>query len=613
MAHISLPRMSRKDHIRNIAIIAHVDHGKTTLVDQLFKQSGTFRENEQVVERAMDSMDQEMERGITITAKSTSVNYEGKTINIIDTPGHADFGGEVERVLNMADGVLLLVDSVEGTMPQTRYVLGKALAHNLNPIVVVNKVDRANARIDEVINMTFDLFVELGASDEQCDFPVVFASALEGRASVTDHGGGTDLNPLFETIIEKVPAPEVEEGAARLMITSLGYDDFLGKLIVGKLKSGSLKQGSEVKVFTAEGVKKGFRVTKILKRIGLKDEEIDVFESGDIATVAGVIATIGDTVADLEVTEPFQRIEIDPPTLSMTFGVNDSPFAGKEGKYVTSRHLRERLLKEIEHNVSLKVEDTDSPERFKVSGRGEMHLSVLIESMRREGYELQVSQPEVIFVRDENDNLTEPLEQLFVEVPQDCSGTVIESLNKRKGEMQNMNPIGDRVEIEFHIPSRGLLGYRGQFLTETRGEGIMNSLFLEYAPYKGDINRRHKGSIISSVTGEAVAYAIFNLQPRGAFFIAPQTACYEGMVIGEHAKENDIEVNIMKGKKLTNVRASGTDDAIKLVPPRQLTIESILEFMAEDELMEVTPKSLRLRKKFLTENQRKAAGRRKKG
>jgi len=605
--------MSTKENIRNIAIIAHVDHGKTTLVDQLFKQSGTFRANEKVSERAMDSMDQEMERGITITAKSTSVNYEGRIINIIDTPGHADFGGEVERVLNMADGVLLLVDSVEGTMPQTRYVLSKALGHGLRPIVVINKVDRPHARVDEVINMTFDLFVELGATDEQCDFPVVYCSALEGRASRTDIKGGTDLKPLFETIIEKVPAPEIEEGLPRMLVTSLGYDDFLGKLVVGKLKSGSLKQGSEVKVFTADGVKKGFRISKILKRIGLKDEEIEVFEAGDIATIAGVQATIGDTIAAPEVTECFKRIEIDPPTLSMTFGVNDSPFAGKEGKFVTSRHLRERLMKEVEHNVSLKVAETDSPERFKVSGRGELHLSVLIESMRREGYELQVSQPEVILHRDENDVVVEPIEQLFVEVPQDASGTVIESLNKRKGEMQNMTPVGDRVEIEFHIPSRGLLGYRGQFLTETRGEGIMNSLFLEYAPFKGVIVRRNKGSIISVVNGDAVAFAISNLQARGVFFISPGTSCYEGMVIGEHAKENDIEVNIIKGKKLTNMRASGNDEAIKLIPPRQLTIESILEFMGNDELMEVTPKSLRLRKKYLTETDRKAASRRKNG
>ncbi len=603
--------MSTKEHIRNIAIIAHVDHGKTTLVDQLFRQSGTFRENEQVVERAMDSMDQEMERGITITAKSTSVSYEGKTINIIDTPGHADFGGEVERVLNMADGVLLLVDSVEGTMPQTRYVLGKALSHGLNPIVVVNKVDRANARVDEVINMTFDLFVELGANDEQCDFPVVFASALEGRASVTDQQGGTDLVPLFETIVEKVPSPEVEEGEPRLMVTSLGYDDFLGVLIVGKLKSGSLKQGDDVKVFTQEGEKKGFRVTKILKRIGLKDEEIETFESGDIATIAGVKATIGDTISSLAVTEPFERIEIDPPTLTMTFGINDSPFAGQEGKFVTSRHLRERLMKEIEYNVSLRVEDTESPERFKVSGRGELHLSVLMETMRREGYELQVSQPEVILLRDDDDKVTEPIEQLFVEVPEDCSGTVIESLSKRKGEMQNMTPVGDRVEIEFYIPSRGLLGYRGQFLTETRGEGIMNSLFYKYDLHKGEITRRSKGSLISSVQGDAVAYAIFNLQPRGVFFISPQTPCYEGMVVGEHAKENDIEVNITKGKKLSNVRSSGTDEAIRITPPRQMTLESILEFMGSDELMEVTPTSLRLRKKHLTENERKAASRRK--
>lgn len=595
--------------IRNIAIIAHVDHGKTTLVDQLFRQSGTFRENEAVTERAMDSMDQEQERGITITAKSTSVSYEGTTINIIDTPGHADFGGEVERVLNMADGVLLLVDSVEGTMPQTRYVLGKALSHGLNPIVVVNKVDRENARIDDVINMTFDLFVELGANDDQCDFPVVYCSALQGRASTTDPAGGTDLDPLFETILEKVPSPVVEDGEPRMVVTNLGYDDFLGKLVIGRLRSGELKTGSEVKVFSADGEKKGFRITKVFKRQGLKDQDIESFVAGDIATLAGIQATIGDTVASPEAGEALERIEVDPPTLSMNFLVNDSPFAGKEGKFVTSRNLRERLYKEVEHNVSLRVEDTESAEVFKVSGRGELHLSVLIESMRREGYELQVSQPEVIFQKDESGKTSEPYEQVFVEVPSDCSGTVIDSLNRRKGEMQNMNPVGDRVEIEFIIPSRGLLGYRGQFLTETRGEGILNSLFHGYDEFKGEISRRNKGSIISAVTGDAVAYAIFNLQARGSFFIEPGTPCYEGMVVGEHAKDTDIEVNVIKGKKLTNMRSSGADEAIKLIPPRKHTIETLLEFMGGDELMEVTPSSLRLRKKHLTETGRRAASR----
>jgi GTP-binding protein len=601
--------MSSTNTIRNVAIIAHVDHGKTTLVDQLFRQSGTFRENENVSERAMDSMDQEQERGITITAKSTSVLYEDTLINIIDTPGHADFGGEVERVLNMADGVLLLVDSVEGTMPQTRFVLGKALAHGLNPIVVVNKVDRPHARVDEVVNMTFDLFVELGANDEQCDFPVVYASALEGRASTEDVLGGTDLNPLFQTIIDNVPAPDVEEGDdVRMLVTSLGYDDFLGKLLIGRLLSGKLKTGSEVKAFTAEGEKKGFRVTKILKRMGLRDQEMEEFVAGDIATLSGIQATIGDTIASLDVTEALPRIEVDPPTLSMNFLVNDSPFAGKEGKYVTSRNIRERLYKEVEHNVSLRVEDTESAEVFKVSGRGELHLSVLIETMRREGYELQVSQPEVIF-QEEDGKTLEPYEQVFVEVPQDCSGAVIDSLNRRKGEMQNMNPVGERVSVEFIIPSRGLLGYRGQFLTETRGEGILNSLFHDYGPHKGEISRRNKGSIISTVTGDAVAFAIFNLQARGVFFIGPGTPCYEGMVVGEHAKDTDLEVNVIKGKKLTNMRSSGADEAIKLSPPRKQTIETILEFMGSDELMEVTPESLRIRKKHLTESGRRAAGR----
>ena len=603
--------MTQAEKIRNIAIIAHVDHGKTTLVDQMFKHSGTFRENEQVDERAMDSDDQEKERGITITAKNTSVQYQDTLINIIDTPGHADFGGEVERVLNMADGVLLLIDSVEGTMPQTRYVLGKALEHNLNPIVVINKVDRENARIDTVIDMTFDLFVELGANDKQCDFPIVYASALEGRASITDTQGGTDLAPLFDTIIEKVPAPIIDDtDLARLLVTNLGYDDFLGKLVIGRLQGGTLKSGNEIKVFTEEGEKKGYRVTKILKRYGMKDEPIDTLVAGDIATIAGISeVTIGDTLASLEVSEPLGRISIDPPTLSMTFSVNDSPFAGLEGKFVTSRNLRDRLFKEIEHNVSLQVEETDSAEKFKVSGRGELHLSVLIETMRREGYELQVSMPEVIMQRNDDDQLEEPYEQVFLEVPDDCSGTVIESLNRRKGEMQQMTPLGSRVELEFNIPSRGLLGYRSQFLTETKGEGTLNSLFSGYGPHKGEFKRRLRGSIISGSTGEAVAYAIFNLQPRGSFFITPGVKCYQGMIIGEHAKENDLDVNISKNKKLTNVRASGNDEAIKLITPKQLTIENILEFIAEDELMEVTPESLRIRKKHLTETERKTANR----
>jgi GTP-binding protein len=607
--------MIQPDKIRNIAIIAHVDHGKTTLVDQMFKYSGTFRDNEQIDERAMDSNDQERERGITITAKSTSVQYKDTLINIIDTPGHADFGGEVERILNMADGVLLLVDSVEGTMPQTRYVLGKALGHGLNPIVVINKVDRPNARVDAVIDMTFDLFVDLGANDVQCDFPVVYASALEGRASVTDILGGTDLEPLFQTIIEKVPAPIVEESkSARLLVTNLGYDDFLGKLVIGRLLSGSLTPGTEVKVFAENEERKGYRVSKILKRYGMKDEPIDSFDAGDIATIAGISeVTIGDTVATLDATEALERIDIDPPTLTMTFSVNDSPFAGTEGKFVTSRNLRERLYKEIEHNVSLKVEDTDSAEKFKVSGRGELHLSVLIETMRREGYELQVSMPEVIMIKNEDGKVEEPFEQVFVEVPTESSGTVIDSLNRRKGEMQQMTPVGSRVEIEFLIPSRGLLGYRSQFLTETKGEGTINSLFSGYGPFKGEIKRRLRGSIICANAGESVAYAIFNLQQRGEFFISPGVKCYEGMIIGEHGKENDLEVNISKNKKLTNVRASGTDEAIKLITPRQQTIESILEFVAEDELMEVTPKTLRIRKKHLTETGRKSANRSSRG
>lgn len=600
--------MNKSKQIRNIAIIAHVDHGKTTLVDQMFRQSGTFRENEVVKERVMDSGDQERERGITITAKNTSVEVDDILINIIDTPGHADFGGEVERVLNMADGVLLLIDAVEGTMPQTRYVLGKALGLKLNPIVVINKVDRSGARVDEVVDMTFDLFVEMGANDEQCDFPLVYCSALEGRASQTDQMGGEDLKPLFDCILKHVPEPKVEiNEPARMLVTSLGFDDYLGKLSIGRLMSGTLKTGDFVQVFRKDKIDKNIRISKILKRFGLKDIELENCQAGDIVTLAGISnVTIGDTIAALEVTEPLARIEVDPPTLSMTFSVNDSPFAGKEGKFVTSRNLRERLYKETEHNVSLKVEDTETPEQFRVSGRGELHLSVLIESMRREGYELQVSQPQVIIKKGESGERLEPMEDIYIEVPTDASGTVIEKLNIRKGEMQDMKPVGDRIQIHFLVPSRGLLGFRSVFMTDTRGEGILNSLFSGYAAYRGDIPGRTRGSIISGVTGEAVPYAIFNLQARGTFFIPPGMSVYEGMVVGENARENDLEVNITKGKKLTNVRASGTDEAVRIVPHRKMTIESYMEFMAEDELLEITPATLRLRKRFLTENLRKS-------
>lgn len=587
-------------NLRNVAIIAHVDHGKTTLVDQLFRQSGTFRDNEQVEERVMDSMDQERERGITITAKNTAVEYEGVHINIIDTPGHADFGGEVERVLNMADGVLLLVDAVEGAMPQTRFVLKKALACGLSPIVVLNKVDRPAARHDVVINETFELFVELGATDEQCEFPVVYASALEGRASLDDPKGGTDLKPLFKTIIEHVPEPFTEDNQpARMVVTSLGYDDYLGRLVVGKLRSGSLKVGQPVKVFAKEKTKENFKVTRIMKRIGMRMTEVPDLRAGDIATLAGIDATIGDTIADPGVQDPLPRIEVDPPTLSMHFLVNDSPLAGTEGKFVTSRHLRERLFKEAEHNVSLRVAETDSAEIFSVAGRGELHLSVLIESMRREGFEFQVSQPVVILKTDEEGRKTEPYERVHIEVPNECSGAVIDALNQRKGEMLSMLPEGEMTLLEYIIPSRGLLGYHSQFLTDTRGEGTLYAVFDSYGPFKGDITRRSRGAILSNIKGDAVAYAIFSLQPRGVFFIAPGTKVYPGMILGEHAREDDLEVNICREKKLTNIRAAGSDEALRIVPAKKMTIESCIEFMAEDELLEVTPKSLRLRKRAL--------------
>lgn len=595
-------------NIRNIAIIAHVDHGKTTLVDQLFRQSGTFRENEVVRDRAMDSDDQERERGITITAKCTSIAFRGTTINIIDTPGHADFGGEVERVLNMADGALLLVDAVEGTMPQTRFVLSKALQIGLKPIVVINKVDRESARPDEVINLTFDLFVSLGANDEQCDFKVLYCSALDGRASLEDTKGGKDLTPLFETIIRHVPAPPNDDTTpARFLVTSLGYDNFLGRLSIGRLRGSSLRVNQDVKLFAEHGTKGGGRITRIIKRVGMKHQDQEVLIGGDIAILAGIQdATVGDTIAAIECNEALPRLQVDPPTLSMTFLVNDSPLAGKEGKFVTTRHIKERLMREAQHNVSLKVEETDTPDRFKISGRGELHLSVLIEQMRREGYELQVSQPEVIF-KTENGKRMEPMEQLFVDVPEEFSGKVIDSLNRRKGEMLEMETDSGRVKLTYRMPSRGLLGYRSNFMTETRGEGIMNSLFEGYGPDKGEIIRRNRGSIISGVEGHSVAFAIFNLQARGVFFIGVGVPCYKGMVVGEHSREGDLEVNVTREKKLTNMRASGSDEAIKLTPPRKMTIEYCLEFIGNDELLEVTPKSLRMRKRMLSEIERKRA------
>ena len=594
--------MQKRNDVRNIAIIAHVDHGKTTLVDGMLRQSGIFRENEQVQERVMDSNELERERGITILSKNTSVLYKGTKINIVDTPGHADFGGEVERVLKMVDGVLLLVDSFEGCMPQTRFVLRKALSLHLKPIVVINKIDRPGARPYEVVDEILELFMELGADDEQLDFPVVYASAKEGYASLEPDGTSKNLEPLFDMIIDHVPAPEGEpDGSLQILISNIDYDEYVGRIGVGRVERGRVRNGQQVVLCKRDGSRVNVKVSRLYQFEGLKRVEVDSAALGDIIAVSGISdINIGETICDPNNPEPLPFIEIDEPTISMTFSVNKSPFAGKEGKFVTSRHLRERLFKELETNVSLRVEETDSPDSFVVSGRGELHLSILIETMRRQGYEFQVSRP-VVINKVINGKLHEPIELLIIDVPEEYMGIVMEKLGARKAEMVNMTSSNSGyMRLEFTIPARGLIGYRSEFMTDTKGNGIMNHVFHGYEEYRGDIPGRQRGSLVAFETGEATTYGLYNAQERGTLFIMPNTKVYEGMIVGENSRAEDITVNVCKKKHVTNMRAAGSDDALKLITPKNMSLEQSLEFIADDELLEITPKSLRLRKKILS-------------
>jgi GTP-binding protein len=599
--------------LRNIAIIAHVDHGKTTLVDKLLQQSGTFRAHQAVNERVMDSNDLEKERGITILAKNCAVEYEGTHINIVDTPGHADFGGEVERVLSMVDGVLLLVDAVEGPMPQTRFVTRKALAQGLKPIVVVNKIDRPGARPDWVVNQTFDLFDKLGATEEQLDFPVVYASALQGFASLDHAAPGTDMRPLFESVLKYVPVRDDDsDGPLRLQICSLDYSSYVGKIGIGRIARGRIKPLQEVVIQDGpEGTPVKARINQVLKFKGLERETVDQAEAGDIVLINGIDAlNIGTTVCDTAVVEPFAMLKVDEPTLSMNFMVNSSPLAGKEGKFVTSRQIRERLERELKANVALRVEFGSDTDTFKVSGRGELHLTILLENMRREGYEMAVSRPRVVFKEDENGERLEPYEMLTVDVEQEHQGPVMETLGLRKGDLLDMVPDDKgRVRLEYRMPARGLIGFQGEFLTMTRGTGLMSHIFDSYGPYKGELAERRNGVLISQDDGQAVAYALWKLQERGRMFVSPGDVLYEGMIIGIHSRDNDLVVNPVKEKKLTNVRASGKDEHIDLVTPIQLTLEKAVEFIADDELVEITPKSIRLRKRYLVEHERRKAAR----
>ncbi len=595
------------ENLRNVAIIAHVDHGKTTLVDQLLKQSGTFRENEAVNERVMDSNDLERERGITILSKNTSVKYKDVKINIIDTPGHADFGGEVERILQMVDGVLLLVDAFEGCMPQTRFVLKKALSLGKKAVVVINKIDRPMARPHEVVDEVLDLFIELGADDDQIEFPVVFASARDGYASYSPDVKGTDMKPLFEEIIKEIEAPAGDtEAPLQLLFSNIEYDDYVGRIGVGRVIRGSVKKGQSVALCHKDGTSTNVKIANLYMYEGLKRVEVETATVGDIIQASGIQnLEIGETACAVDCVEPLPFVKIDEPTLSMNFMVNNSPFAGKDGKFVTSRNLRERLFKEVMTNVSLRVEETDSADTFKVSGRGELHLSILIETMRRQGYEFQVSPPAVIYKRDEEGKLLEPMEHLMIEVPEEYVGSVMERLGSRHAEIKNMGTReGGMSHLEFVIPARGLLGYRSQFMTDTNGNGIMNHVFDGYAPFKGEIEQRNTGSIIVHETGESTGYGLFNTQSRGRLFIGPGTPVYEGMVVGENPKNEDIVCNVCKKKQMTNTRASGSDDALRLVPHSVLSLEQSLEFIKDDELVEITPHNIRLRKKILNKEQR---------
>ena len=590
---------------RNIAIIAHVDHGKTTLVDGLLKQTLELKHGEEIAERAMDSNDLERERGITILAKNTAVEYKGVKINIVDTPGHADFGGEVERVLGMVDGCLVLVDAAEGPMPQTRFVLRKALELGLKPIVVVNKIDRQDARPEEVVNLTFDLMAELGANDDQLDFPVLYAIAREGKAFRELESPRDDFEELFDMVLEKIPAPHVDlEAPFQMLVTNLDYSEYLGRIVLGRVNRGTVKKGEFVQLMHKDGTMTKSRVVQPFTHLGLKRIESDVVGAGDIVALAGIEdAQIGETIADLADPEALPIITVDEPTVNMTFQPNTSPFAGKEGKYVTSRHLNDRLKKEVMTNVSLRVEEI-RPDEFVVSGRGELHLSILLETMRREGYEVQVGSPRVI-IREIDGEKHEPFEHLVIDVPEQHSSSVIGVLSSRKGQMVNMEPQGNRVRVEFKIPSRALFGFRTGFLSMTQGEGIMSHVFDGYAPWAGELKTRQNGSLVSMEDGPSFAYSIFKLQDRGTFFIDAGTEVYVGMIVGENAREQDLNVNICKNKKLTNVRSSGNDEALTLTPPRRLTLEDALEYIADDELVELTPQSIRLRKKVLNPSLRK--------
>lgn len=606
----------RKD-IKNVAIIAHVDHGKTTLVDEMLHQSGIFRDNEVVEERVMDSNDLERERGITILSKNTSIHYKDTKINIVDTPGHADFGGEVERILTMVDGVLLLVDAFEGCMPQTRFVLKKALGLHKTPLVVVNKIDRDGARPEKVIDEVLDLFIELGADDDQIDFPVIYASARDGYSSLDPNVREGDMRPLLDAILEYIPSPKGDlEGPAQILFSSLEYDEYVGRIGVGRVERGEIKANTPYVLCRQDGTTENVKFSKIYQFEGLKRVETPIAKFGDLVSVAGIAdLNIGETACDPDCIEPLPFVKIDEPTISMNFMVNDSPFAGREGKYVTSRNLRERLFKEVETNVSMRVEETDSMDTFKVSGRGELHLSILIETMRRENYEFQVSRPQVILKHDADGRTLEPIETAIIEVPEEYVGAVMTKLCSRKGEMVNMDTRSTGMtHMEIKIPSRGLIGYRSEFLTDTNGNGIMNQVFSGYEEWKGDIETRSRGSIVVHETGTTTGYGLWNTQDRGKLFVGPGVEVYEGMIVGECAKDEDIVCNVCKKKHVTNTRASGSDEALKLVPPTTLSLEQSMEFLADDELLEVTPKSIRLRKTILSKELRlKAESRARKG
>lgn len=607
--------MNTRNDIKNIAIIAHVDHGKTTLVDEMLHQSGIFRENEEVAERVMDSNDLERERGITILSKNTSIHYKDTKINIVDTPGHADFGGEVERILTMVDGVLLLVDAFEGCMPQTRFVLKKALGLHKKPLVVVNKIDRDGARPEEVIDEVLDLFIELGADDDQIDFPVVYASARDGYSSLDPSVRQGDMRVLLDAILEHIPSPTGDtEGPAQILFSSLEYDDYVGRIGVGRVERGTVKVNAPYVLCKQDGSRENIKFSKIYQFEGLKRVDCNEAHFGDLVCVSGVAdLNIGETACDPEHIEPLPFVKIDEPTISMNFIVNDSPFAGREGKYVTSRNLRDRLFKEVETNVSMRVEETDSMDTFKVSGRGELHLSILIETMRRENYEFAVSRPQVILKKGENGETLEPMELAIIEVPEEYVGVVMEKLCSRKGEIGNMDTRSTGMtHLEIKIPSRGLIGYRSEFLTDTNGNGIMNQLFAGYEMFKGDIETRSRGSIVVHETGTTTGYGLWNTQDRGKLFVGPGVEVYEGMIVGECSKDEDIVCNVCKKKHVTNTRASGSDEALKLVPPTTLSLEQSMEFLADDELLEVTPKSIRLRKTILDKSLRLKAESRKK-